>query len=347
MTTERLVDVAIVGAGPIGLEVGVVLQRAGFSVHIFDRGPVGATIVRTFPPQTRFFTSPERLAIRGYQVQAVNQEKVTGEEFLSFLRTVAAREEIPISTFTSVDAVSGQDGDFTLATRHPSGAEQQVRARKIVFATGGTDRSRRLGVPGEDLPHVSSILADPHRYFQRRVAVVGGRNSAAESALRLYRVGAEVTLIHRRPDLHDRVKFWIRPEVEALMSEGLIKRVMPAEVVEIGHGRLRVRYIDTGVSDEVLVDDVLCQIGFVQDQTLLSGAGIDFDESEQAAPIHDPLTMESNLPGVFVVGTATAGTQGGFGVFIENCHQHADRVLASLTGQVPPVPVAARPLPET
>lgn len=347
MTTPGFLDVAVVGGGPIGLEVAIVLQRAGLSVRVFDRGPVGATIDRTFPPQTRFFTSPERLAIRGYPISPVNQEKVTGEEYLSYLRMVAAAEEIPISTFAEVAAIDGHDGDFALRIKLSSGESQRVRARKIVLATGGTDHPRKLGVSGEEFPLVTSFLADPHRYFQRRVAVVGGRNSAAESALRLYRVGADVTLVHRQPDLHDRVKFWIRPEVEALMAEGRIKRVMPAEVIEINHGGLLTRDIATGVIDELFVDDVLLQIGFVQDQTLLRAAGVAFGDTHQAAPVHDPLTMESNVPGIFVVGTATAGTQSGFAVFIENSHQHADRVLAALTGQAPPPPVAARPLPET
>lgn len=345
-TSAASVDVLIAGAGPIGIETGIVLQSEGWDVLVVDAGAIGETIRRTFPPHTRFFTSPERLSIRGVPVVTGSQEKVTGEEYLAFLRSVVVAAELPVRTYTTVVDIRGVDGDFTAVVVDPAGRSAEIHARKIVLATGGTDNPRRLCVPGEDLPFVHSYLGDPHRFFQRRVAVVGGRNSAAESALRLYRAGASVVLIHRHEDLHERVKFWIRPEVESLMAEGLIIRVMPARVVSIEPGSVVVHLLDADVTEIVAVDDVLLQIGFEQDQTLFGIAGVTVNDDGQ--PRFKESTCESSdVPGVFVVGTATAGTQSGFTIFIENCHQHADRVAAFLAGRPAPQPVAARPIPES
>lgn len=335
------VDVLVVGAGPIGIETALTLQQAGLEVLVVDAGPVGATILRTFPPHTRWFSSPERLQIRGYPLTPVAQEKVTGEEYLAYLRSVVTAAGVRVATYTQVVAVAGSAGDFRVTVRTPTGVERILRAATLVLATGGTDQPRRLRVPGEELPHVHRHLGDPHRFFGRRVLVVGGRNSAAESAVRLYRVGADVSLSYRRADIADNVKFWIRPELRALLAEGAITGYLPSTVTEItGAG------VSLTDGRFVPVDDVLLQLGFEQDQTLFDEIGIQTDGSAAAAPVFDPATMRTEVPGVFIVGTATAGTQDRFAVFVENCHQHADRVLAALTDGPPPAPVPPRPLPE-
>jgi thioredoxin reductase (NADPH) len=200
-------------------------------------------------------------------------------------------------------------------------------------------------VPGEDLPGVHRELGDPHRFFGRRVLVVGGRNSAAESALRLYRVGAQVSLAHRATALHPRVKHWIRPEVESLLDEGEIVRLMPREVVSIDPGEVVLREPNSGVTQAVAVDDVLLQIGYEADRRIFDLAGIPLVGSRRE-PAHDPQTMATAVPGIYVVGTASAGTQDRFEVFIENSHDHARMVAAALAGRAAPRRTPARPLPE-
>lgn len=336
--TDVLCDVLVVGAGPIGLETAAVLAAEGFKVRVVDAGPIGSTLVRTFPPHTRFFTSPERLQLFGAAIAPLNQEKLTGEEYLTYLRQYVATHELQVDTFTEV--VHGTVEPVHVVARTLSGVLQGYRSRWLVLATGGTDRPRRLGVPGEDLPHVSSYLGDPHRYAGRRVLVVGGRNSAVESALRCYRVGASVHLCHRQPAIHDRVKFWLRPEVHSLLDEGVIAGHLPDHIVEITPS-----LVHLASGEGVRVDDVLLQIGYEQDQTLFDLFGVR-RSGPNGAPVLDPDSMRSSQPEVFVVGTATAGTQGRFEVFIENCHDHPQRVAAALLGRPAPPVRPARPLPE-
>ncbi|MFM2438587.1 MAG: hypothetical protein RLZ55_1410, partial [Actinomycetota bacterium] len=325
------VDVLVIGAGPVGLETAAVLQAEGHRVVVVDAGPIGATIARTFPPQTRFFTSPERLAIRGWPVPSTTGEKTTGEEYLAYLRALVTGLGVRVRTFTTVIGVAGLAGDFKVTMTDNWGRTTDVACSTVVVATGGTDRPRTLGAPGEDLPGVHRCLGDPHRFFGRTVAVVGGRNSAAESALRLYRVGARVHLIHRGWKLNPRVKHWIRPEVESLLDEDQLHRHMPTEVVRIEPGRIVLQPLlevpqDDGAPTDVRpagdepaaeygvdVDDVLLQIGYAQDPHIFDLVGIPL-VGVQRAPQHDPDTMESAVPGIFVVGTATAGTQSKFAV---------------------------------
>jgi thioredoxin reductase (NADPH) len=327
-------EVLIVGAGPIGLETAAVLQAEGRDVRVIDAGSIGATIARTFPPQTRFFTSPERLALYGLSISAQNQEKLTGEEYLGYLRQYVATLDLTVDTFTTVEAFDGT----TITTRALSGQRRDYRPQHVVLASGGTDHPRRLGVPGEDLPHVRSYLGDPHRYAGRRVLIVGGRNSAVESALRCYRVGAQVHLVHRQAQVHERVKFWLRPEVVSLLAEGRIVGHLPDAVSAITAHEV---ILTSGARIEA--DDVVLQIGFQQDRRIFELFNVP-TQGPRNAPMVDADTLRSG--GVFVVGTATAGTQDQFEVFIENSHDHARLVAAALAGRPAPTRTPARPLPE-
>lgn len=330
-------DVLVVGAGPIGLETAAVLAGEGWSVRVLDAGPIGATISRTFPPNTRFFTSPERLALHGLGLSTVHQEKLTGEEYLAYLRAYVQTHCLTVDTFTRV--LRAQPDPVAVVGRTLAGTTRTYRAQWLVLASGGTHRSRRLGVTGEDLPHVRDHLGDPHRYAGRTVLIVGGRNSAAESALRCYRAGARVHLCHRRAHLHERVKYWLRPEVVSLMEEGLVTAHMPDEVSSIEPDCVR---LAGGAS--VAVDDVLLQIGYEQDPALFQMLGVRCD-GPRAAPVVDA-SLRTNRERVFVVGTAKAGTQERFEVFIENSHDDALRVAAAIAGRPAPPMGRTRPVPE-
>src|SRR4051794_18640193 len=189
---EDRTDVIIIGAGPIGLELAVALKRRGIDYLHFDARQIGYTI-SWFPPQTKFFSSNERISIAGVPLQTADQNKATREEYLAYLRSVVLQYNLKIHTYEPVVAIERdeQDETITLTTRPPAG-ERTYRVGKLILATGGTDHPRRLNVPGENLPHVSAYLRDPHQYFQKRVLVVGGKNSAVEAALRCHQVGATV-----------------------------------------------------------------------------------------------------------------------------------------------------------
>jgi thioredoxin reductase (NADPH) len=239
-----------------------------------------------------------------------------------------------------------------LRTR-PTG-EHQYEAAKVVAAIGDMHRPRMLGVRGENLPHVSHYLADPHRYFGRRVLIVGGKNSAVEAAIRLHRVGAAVTISYRRDGFDaDRIKYWLLPEIRGLIKSGHVAfhpRTVPAMIERDAVVLAPVR--ETGDLFEpdvmaqrqnVAADDVLLLTGYEMDASLLEAAGVEL-AGDQRAPRFDPRTMETNVPGLYVAGTATAGTQKRFRVFIENCHDHAQRIASHILGRAAPQAAEPRPV---
>lgn len=330
-------EVLVVGAGPIGLETAIELRRRGIDTLNIDQGPLGAQVV-AFPPGTRWFSGPERISIAGVPLPTVGQEKATREDYLAYLRAVVTQFDLPVRTWETVTSLIATDGGFRATTRTLGGLERTVEATRIVLAVGGTARPRRLGVPGEDRPFVSHELGEPHRCFGRRVIVVGGKNSAAESAIRLWRAGAHVTIVHHRETLHPRIKYWIRPEIESCIRSGLIHARLGTRITSIGPGSVTLERLEDGSRTEERVDDVLLQIGFEADGSLFEALGCEL-HGDNAAVRHDPDTMETTVPGVHVAGTAVNGTQGSFQVYIENSHIHARRIAAAFAGEpVPPDP---------
>lgn len=346
MTTNAA---AIVGAGPIGIELAVALKRAGVGYVHFEAGQIGSTF-QWWAPQTRFFSGPERISIGGVPLTTADQSKATREEYLAYLRSVVTQFDLDIRSYTRVVSIRRDGAEFEIGVRrslhgvggpselararakHEDGATSTVRAARVVLAIGDMHLPHMLGIPGEGLPHVSHFFDDPHRYFQRRVLIVGGKNSAVEAALRCWRAGARVVMSYRRDALDEkRVKYWLLPEIQWLFRTGRVDwrpmttpaRIGPDFVILSG---------PEGES-EVACDFVLLLTGYRQDPTLLERLGVTL-EGEGRAPVHDPETMETDVPGVYVAGTAAAGTQlSGARVFIENSHEHVDRIVTHITGR--------------
>jgi thioredoxin reductase (NADPH) len=332
-------DVAIVGAGPIGLEVAIGLRQEGVETLHFDAAQVGATI-QWWAPGTRFFSSPERLGIAGLPVMTANQEKATREEYLAYLRQVVQHHALPIRTFERITAVEprGEGKGFLISTKTLSG-EHRYSARRVVLAIGDMHHPRMLNIPGEELPHVSHYLGDPHEYFGRRVLIIGGRNSAVEAAIRLYRSGAAVTISHRRAEFDaERIKYWLLPEIRHLIKTGAIRHhpLTIPRAFTLSHATLGPSAGATGAGIgepfDLEIDCILALTGYVMDTSLLESAGVEL-VGEARMPRHNPRTMETNIPGLFVAGTASAGTQHRFKVFIENSHVHAAKIVAAITGR--------------
>ena len=331
-------DVAIVGAGPIGLELAVAMKDAGVDYVLLEARQIGDTIFR-WPPNTHFLSSPERVAIAGLPLQSVDQTKVTGELYLAYLRGVVQQCDLNVNTYEPVRGIERRDGGFTVYTQHRTG-RRTYRCRRVVLATGGLAGPRKLGIPGEDLPHVSHHPGDPHRYFRTRLLVVGGRNSALEAALRCWRAGAEVTISYRRPQFDPEIaKRHLRAEVMMWVREGRI-RFLPATVpVEITPHHVTLAPTRDGkpVDDEFIeheTDFVLFCTGFVADMSLFESVGVELCGPRQV-PAFDPETMETNVPGVYVAGTAAGGTQERFGLFIETSHVDVEKITLALTGTPP------------
>ncbi|OYP28292.1 NAD(P)-binding domain-containing protein [Rhodopirellula sp. MGV] len=325
-------EVAIVGAGPIGLELAVALKKAGVDSVVFDAGPIGQTIA-WWAPQTRWFSSNERIAIAGVPLLTTDQSKATREEYLMYLRGVVTQFDLNVHPYCPVVDVQASGDGFCVTTK-PSGNVTPWNARAVVLAVGGTDHPRKLGIPGEDLPHVDGYLRETHRYFGRRVLIIGGRNSAIEAALRLHHAGAHVSLSYRGDELpEDGIKYWLLPEIKGLLKAGRIENFVGTEAVQISSRTVSLRRKSDDALIEVPADDVLSLIGYSQDKTLLTSAGIHLLD-EVKRPEYDPETMQTNVPGIYVAGTAVAGSQTSkYKTFLENCHDHVDKIVSHLTGQ--------------
>jgi len=335
-------DVLVIGAGPIGIELAVALKAAGIDYAQLDAGQIGSTIA-WYAPQTHFFSSPERIAIAGVPLQTLDQSKATREEYLTYLRAVVQQFDLRIETFERVVLLRRRDDSTFVATSVRASGERQWHARKIVLAIGDMHRPRLIDVPGEELPHVSHYFGDPHQYFRRRVLIVGGQNSAVEAAIRCYRVGADVMVSYRGRDFDEkRIKFWLLPEIRALIRDGRVTFLPATTVREIRGDRVLLE-----PHREVKADTVLLLTGYEQDSDLYEQLGITL-EGESHRPHFDPATMETDVSGVYVAGTGTAGTQlGGVKEFIETSHVHVARIMAALTRTVPPAESPAYETPES
>lgn len=326
-------EVALVGAGPIGLELAVCFKLLGVNYIHLEAGQVGQTI-SWFPKQLQFFSSPERIAISGIPLNTPDQSKATREEYLAYLRGIVQAFDLQVNTFERVIDItpknSGKHG-FILTTRNRN-KQHTYSTRNIVLAIGDTHRPRRLGIPGAKLEHVSHYFNEPHQYFHQELLIVGGRNSAVEAALRCHRAGAHVTLSYRQESFDAKsVKYWLLPDIQSLIKHNEIKYYANTIPTIITPTHTTLQSTDNQRSIDVPTDFVLLLIGYEMDPTLFNLAGVDM-AGENNAPVFNRNTMQTNVPGLYVAGTASAGSQVRFKLFIENCHPHVTRIVRAITG---------------
>ncbi|HSP16361.1 MAG TPA: NAD(P)-binding domain-containing protein [Thermoanaerobaculia bacterium] len=328
-------DIAIIGAGPIGIELAIALKKAGADYVQIDAGQIGSTI-EWYPIDMLFHSSSDKLALAGVPIQTSTQQKITREEYLAYLRSLAIQFELDVHTYERVERIQRMPGgSFELETHTIHGTKKQYRADHVVLAIGAMHAARTLEIPGEDLPHVSHFFHDPHKYFGKKLLVIGGRNSAVEAAVRCHRAGAHVTISYRQSDFDPKVvKFWLLPEVRALIRDGLVRFLPNTTPVEIRRGSVVIDPIG-----EIPADFVLLMTGYRQDTSLFDMLGVEV-RGPAREPVHDPQTMETNVPGVYIAGTAIAGTPPRkVSVIVETCHVHVPRIVQAITGK-PAVPVA-------
>lgn len=330
---NKIAEVAIVGAGPIGIELAVALKRAGIDMLHFDAKQIGHTLT-WWPRQTYFFSTTERIALAGTPIPTTDQDRVTGEEYLAYLRGIVEQMDLDIRTFEPVTEIQPVESGFELITQ-PQQGEQHYRARRVVLAIGDMHAPNLLNIPGEDLPHVSHYFERPHTYFRKRLLIVGGRNSAVEAALRCWRAGADVTLSYRRADFDPAcVKQYLLPDIHNQIEADTIGFYPQTVPVEITPEHVVLERTDGSIVDHA-ADFVLLLTGFVGDMSLFERAGVELIPPERA-PRHDAKTMETNVAGLYVAGTAAGGERKrSYSYFIENCHVHVGRIVKHITGEWP------------
>ena len=316
--------VCVVGAGPCGIAAAVALEEVGIPSIVFDRSCVVSAIAR-YPTYLTFFSSPERLEIGNVPFVSAG-EKPTRREGLAYYRTVVAWWKLVVRQYEDVAAIERTDGGFSVHSRPAQGVAAVTQARAVVVATGYFSSPNMLGVPGEDLPHVSHEFYEGHQAFQRHAVVVGGGNSAVECALELARCGALVTLVHFEAAFSHVIKPWILPEFEERVSTGAISIRWNARVASIEAGWLHLN-TETGAT-AIPAEHVFLLTGYTPSPGLLGDLGVPFDPAT-GIPAHNPATMETPVRGLFVAGVLTSGKKAN-GVFIENGRGHGALIAAAL-----------------
>ena len=321
-------DVAIIGAGPVGLAAAIEAKHAGLSYVVLEKGCV-ANAIFEYPTFMMFFTTAERLEI-GNHPFVTGTEKATRREALAYYRLVSARENLNLRQYSEVTAIHPAPAGFTLEVNAKNGDMMTVECRTCVVATGYFDNPNHLGIPGEDSENVSHYYTEAHPFWGLNVTVVGGGNSAADAALDLYRHGVNVTLVHRGADLRHTIKYWVKPDLENRIKEGSIKAHLSSTITEITPNAVKLE-TDAG---EVLVptDFTFLLVGYKPETSMLEEAGIKTDKDGRIA--FDPETFESrDLQGLYVIGSVYAGRFTGQ-VFIENGKVDAVKAISSIKLQL-------------
>ena len=318
------------GAGPAGLASAIAAVKAGLTYVVFEKGALVNSLLH-YPRHMVFFTTPELMEIGGLPFVSPN-EKPSRMEALKYYRRAADAYNLDITFDEEVlrierETVHPETGPiFAIESRSNRGVRRISHARTVVVATGAYDVPNSIGVPGEDLPHVSHYYTEPHPYYRKHVVIVGGKNSAAEAALDLYRAGARVVLVHRGAALGESIKYWVRPDIENRIAEGSIAARFNTSVVEITPTAVVVEA--AGLREEIAADGVFLLTGYQSDRALMQRSGIETDPAT-CGPVHDPETFETNVPGLFVVGAMIAGKQSGR-IFIENGRFHGEMAIKSI-----------------
>jgi thioredoxin reductase (NADPH) len=324
-------DLVIVGAGPSGLATAIAAHQAGLAYEVVEKGVLVNSIFH-FPRHMTFFTTAELLEIGGLPF-VTPYEKPTQGEGLKYYRKVTDAYGLKIALGEEVVdlrrlGAPSEGSRFEVTTRAGDGSRVR-HAANVAFATGYYDHPNRIGVPGEDLPHVAHYYTEAHAFYRKAVVVVGGKNSAAIAALELYRGGAHVSLVHRGARLSDSIKYWIRPDIENRIKEGAIPARFETSVTEIRARSLMVA--GPGGPEELPADQVFLLTGYQPDTSLLVKAGVRVD-AETLVPAHDPATLETNVPGLFLAGALVSGKQTSR-IFIENGRFHGEAIVGAITGR--------------
>ncbi|QLG44364.1 YpdA family putative bacillithiol disulfide reductase [Costertonia aggregata] len=315
-------DVVIIGGGPIGIACGLEAQKKGLDYVILEKGPIVNSLFN-YPVNMQFFSSSEKLEIDS--IPFISKEaKPKRDEALEYYRRIVTSNTLNINLFEKVSTVTKTGDSFSIVSD-----KKTYTAKNVVVATGFYDLPNYLNIPGENLPKVSHYYKDPHFYAGQKVAVIGASNSAVDAALECYRKGAEVSLVIRGPEIGQRVKYWVRPDIINRIEEGSIKAYYNAQVTKITDEEIIIHNQKNEIV-HLKNDFVLALTGYMPNFEFLEKLGIRLSDDEKKLPSYDPETMESNVDGLYLAGVICGGMET-HKWFIENSRIHAKVIMKHIS----------------
>lgn len=315
---ENKYQVVIIGGGPIGIACALEAEKKGLSYIILEKGCLVNSLYH-YPTNMTFFSTSEKLELDNIPFISSNP-KPGKREALEYYRRIATNNKVNIRLFEKVTEVkSDKDNMHTVIT-----SKQEYTAENVIVATGFYDIPNYLGIKGEELPKVSHYYNDPHYYATQKTIVVGASNSAVDAALEIYRKGGDVTMIVRKPEIGERVKYWVRPDIINRIEEGSIKAYFNSSIKEIKENEV---ILDTPDGEDILENDfVLLLTGYRPNFGFLQDMGIQLSNDGRKIPLYSEETMETNVPGIFLAGVICGGVET-HKWFIENSRIHAKIIM--------------------
>ncbi|HUH18597.1 YpdA family putative bacillithiol disulfide reductase [Albibacterium sp.] len=323
MQIEKIIDLIIIGGGPIGLACGIAAKNAGLSYLIIEKGCLTNSLYN-YPQGMTFFSTAERLEIGNLPFVSINP-KPKRAEALEYYRRVSLSYELNIHLFEAVKNVVKEDGFFNVET-----SKSNYSARNIIVATGFYDIPMLMDIPGENLPKVFHYYQEPHYFSNQNVVVVGASNSSVDAALETFRKGANVTLIARGPGIGERVKYWVKPDIENRIAAGEIKAYFSSNLLEVRESEVDIETPD-GIKT-IPNDFVLALTGYQPNFEFLNNIGIELDQKNMRMPHYNETTMETNIEGIYLAGVVCGGLNT-HSWFIENSRVHADQIIEAITAK--------------
>lgn len=320
MNDTDIIDVLIIGGGPIGLACGIEAQKAGLSYRIIEKGCLVNSLYN-YPMNMTFFSTSEKLEIGGVPFVSNNPKPVRAES-LEYYRRVADKFELNLRLFEEVKEINKLNNVFEITT-----LKSIYRAHYVIISTGFYDIANYLNIPGEDLPKVTHYYNDPHFYSRQNVLVVGANNSSVDAALETYRKGAHVTMIIRESEIGKRVKYWVKPDIENRIEEGSITAYFNSSLVAV-----RALEADIQTPNGMITiknDFVLAMTGYQPNFAFLKKSGIKLSADGLLVPQHKPDTMETNVAGLYLAGVVCGGMNTHVW-FIENSREHAVKIIDNI-----------------
>jgi putative YpdA family bacillithiol system oxidoreductase len=321
---NKSLDVLIIGGGPIGIACALECNKNGLDYVVLEKGALTNSLYN-YPLNMTFFSTSEKLEIDDIPFIS-NSAKPNRDEALEYYRRVATSNKLNINLYEKVVSVQKQGDIFEIISNKSS-----YSASNIIVCTGFYDIPKLLGVPGEDLPKVSHYFKEAHPYVMRKTIVVGASNSAVDAALEIWRKGGEVTMVVRGPAIGDRVKYWVKPDIENRIAEGSIKAIFNSEIKEIRDTEVVITTPDGKQSLEN--DFVVALTGYRPNFEFLTSLGVELSTDGNFFPTYDPDTMESNITGLYLAGVICGGMET-HKWFIENSRVHAKVIVDDILSSV-------------